>query len=429
MKIAITKNKNILKFFPGITLAKDSEGDTEFVHPDGFTTKVLCRGVDQLGATRGVKFGDYRPDLIIGDDMEDDELVRSPERRIQLQSDFDDALIPTGDRTTQYIFIGTILHDDALLAKLVSKDNYSEYHKLLYRARNEEGGVPTSLWPEKWTVDQLNKMEKDKPSTFAKEMQNDPVSGKQARFHREDFRYWTMENRQYILTNQEGDIVSRGHMMDCKSAIACDLAWSERRDADSTVIMPMFMTPSGELLIDTYIAQKGMRPDKFAEYLFMMEARLRDITGSSVPIGFEKAMLEKVTQWVLKQEMRKRGQWLITKELKWETDKITRIETVLQPRYANHIIHHKKGMGDLEQELLRFPSGSHDDIVDSLQSVCRLLEYPKNKKEATPVDTDFEFWRKLAIDSKRPKRGMPYVFGNKTKHVIGIPHQIGPVTR
>jgi hypothetical protein len=242
-----------------------------------------------------------------------------------------------------------------------------------------------------------------------------------ARFHESMFRYWKQENNMYVLYSREGAVVSKGYLSDCKSAISCDLAWLERREADSTVIMSAFLTPESDLLIDMYITKKGMRPDEFAEHLFTMEARLRGITGSYVPTGFEKAMLEKVTQWILRREMKKRNRFITTVELKWESDKVTRIETVLQPRYAQNVIYHKQGMGELEHQLLRFPSGTHDDIIDAEQGVCRLLQFPKKRKKVHIEDTEFEFWRNLVIRNKRREK-KPYVFGNKRSRHFEVPH-------
>ena len=404
----------------GIKITKDAEGDSVFRHPDKFEIHIICKGAEQIGSIRGEKFGAYRPDAIFVDDLEDDTMVKNPELRDNLRDLYDDALIPSVDVSSPYnVFVlGTILHDDSLIARLVSSKHYKNYRKLLYRALNKIDGQEVSLWEEKWSVAWLKELQRTKPSTFAKEYQNDPVSGKEARFTRDQFRYWSIEDGQYVLFNRDGSIASKGSMRECKGAIACDLAWEEQKDKDFTVIMPLYITPNGELLIDNYVNERGMRPDKFCEHLFTIEAKLRHLTGGSVPIGFEKAMLEKVTQWILKGEMRKRNHWLITKELKWETDKIKRIETVLQPRYAQNIIYHKSGMGDLEYQLLRFPSGTHDDLVDGLQGACRLLEYPKNIKVEKKETNDFEWWRRKAIEAKKvatKKKGIRYVFGNKKR--------------
>lgn len=409
IKKELQENQRLKETFPGIEIRKDAEGDSEIRHPDGFTTKILCRGVDQIGSVRGVKFGAYRPDLIIGDDMEDDELVKNPQRRSELQQVFDEALIPAGEKgNCQFVMVGTILHDDCLLAKLVDPLQYLDWKKLFYKARYEnKAKQPLSLWPEKWTLEYLNQMEKDKPTVFAKEMQNDPVSGRNARFRREDFRYYRIENKEYVCLNEFGEIISRGRLSDCVPAISCDLAWKEKRESDSCVIMPGYLTPNSEILIDDYIHEKGLKPDQVSNHLFLMEERMKAMTGQRALIGFEKSMLENVTKWFLKQEMRKRNNFLITRELVWDTDKISRIETRLIPRYSQHVIYHKKGMGDLEHQLERHPHGAHDDLVDAEQGLIQLLQNPK-KAETKPTMAD-EFDR-LRIIAKDFRAGRP--FGN-----------------
>jgi len=403
IKKELQENRILREMFPGIEVVKDAEGDSEIRHRDGFSTKILCKGVDQLGSARGIKFGAYRPDLVLGDDMEDDELVRSPERRIQLQADFDDILTPIGDDGTQFVFIGTVLHDDCLLAKLISRNHYPEYKKMLYRARVERKGVRFSLWPEKWSLEDLDKLEREKPSVFAKEMQNDPVSGLNAKFKKEDFRYWKIEGHEYFLLNEHGEVVSRGSMRDCLPAIACDLAWKEKRESDSCVILPGYLTPGSEILIDDYVCAKGLKPTDVSEHLFVMAEKMEKLTGQKPSLGFEKAMLENVTQWFLKQEMRKRNKYLVTKELVWDADKITRIETRLLARYTQHVMFHKRGMGDLEHQLLRFPSGAHDDLVDAEQGLVQLLQFPRSVKKAVTPDDKFMRLRQLVIDAKAPK--------------------------
>ena len=421
IKREITDNP-VLKEYHQIKIVRDAEGDSIFEHADGFKIRVLCKGNEQLGSVRGEKFGAYRPDLIIIDDLEDDELVRNPERRIYLKELYDEALIPAGDKETYEVkAIGTVLHDDSLIAKLVDIYHYPEYFKLFYQARRKNG---TSLWPDKWSLDELNKLEKLKPTVFAKEYQNDPVSGLLSKFKKTDFRYWTIDNDCYVLFGEDGRIVSQGKLYDCKAAIACDLAWGERKENDFGVIMPAFLTPKAEILVDRYVCEKGLKPNAIEEHLFTMEKRLRLLTGSSVFIGFEKAQLEKVMKWLLKQAMQRRNHYLMFKDLMWDKDKITRIVTRLQPRYAQQSIFHKRNMGELEHQLLRVPSGTHDDLPDALQGLVQLLQHPKRKGKAIVEDTQFEFMRKLAINSRRADRKR-FTFGNKGKF-NSIPAKVSP---
>jgi len=147
------------------------------------------------------------------------------------------------------------------------------------------------------------------------------------------------------------------------------------------------------------------------EILFSMEEKLRALTGSSIDIGWEKAKLEKVMQFLMKQAMRKRNRYLIFKPLIWDTDKVQRVLTRLEPRYAQHIVYHRHGMGELEHQLLRFPSGEHDDLPDALQGLVQLLQYPKSRKKVKEEHNDeFEWYRDLALKTKKkPKE--KYIFG------------------
>lgn len=412
IKDEIKANERLRQDF-GIEFKKDREGDSIFNHSDGFSTRFLCRGADQIGGVRGEKYGAYRPDLILIDDLEDDELVRNPERRKELIRNFDEALIPAGDREKlRVIAMGTILHDDSLMAKLVSKDLYPEWRKLKFRARIEREGKYYSLWPEKWSVEALNALERDKPGVFAKEYQNDPTSGLTATFKREDFRYWKIQDNDYILFHDDGSVKAKGRLSDCRAAIACDLAFDEKRSSDFSVVMPGFLTPQADILLDDYFCKKGVKPDEFEHIIFPMEERLRLITGSSVPVGFEKAKLEKVARHLLGKAMRNRNHFITIKDLMWDTDKITRMITRLEPRYSQHVIYHKRGMGDYEEQLLRVPNGTHDDLPDAAQGLVQLLQFPKSVKVEAAKESTFNWWRKQTSRFKEQNKSM-YHFGRK----------------
>ena len=420
MKKEFRDNAALKTDYP-LTITKDSEGDSIFRWDDGFETRVLCKGAEQIGSVRGEKFGAHRPDLILIDDIEDDEMVRNPDRRMDLKDLYDEALIPAGEHgVVQVIFIGTILHDDSLMAKIVSKRFYPEYKKLLYRAKNKKpDGKYISLWTEKWSLAYLDQLEKEKPDVFAKEMQNDPASGANQVFFKEDFRYWRRDSDKYVLFDRENKITSVGSFRNCTSAIAIDLAWSERRTADDNVIMGGLLTPEYDLLIFSYIAQKGLRPDFINDYIFSLHTKLQSLTGHYTPLGMEKAMRERVAQWDLEKEMRTRKHFITIKPITWDTDKIKRITSALLSRYKQHSIYHQSGMGDLENQLVRFPSGTHDDIIDCEQILSKMFDYSKHVKKEATEDSEFEWWRKVTIESHKRPRSQAYVYGSKGTHKRG----------
>jgi hypothetical protein len=80
-------------------------------------------------------------------------------------------------------------------------------------------------------------------------------------------------------------------------------------------------------------------------------------------------------------------------------------------------------MGDLEYQLLRIPSGTHDDLPDALQGLVQLLDYPRSIKKEVSQDSEFDWWRKQAIKLKQPGRKERYLFGKKTRPLTMIPAQ------
>jgi len=118
--------------------------------------------------------------------------------------------------------------------------------------------------------------------------------------------------------------------------------------------------------------------------------------------------------------MKVRNEFFIVDELKWERDKISRIEVALHNRYSNNVIFHKDGMGDLESELMRFPYGVTDDIIDAEQGLVRMLSKGAKtpKKAHAPEDDLFERLRNSKLpQNNKPKSMGHFLFGrNKGKN-------------
>lgn len=408
----------------GIELEKDAEGDTIFKHRDGYRTRVLCKGVEQIGAVRGERFGAYRPDYIIGDDMEDDEMVKSSERRQSLKDLYNNALIPAGDvKNLDVDIIGTILHDDSLMAELVSTEHYREYRKLFYMARYKDPptGTIMSLWPERWSVGDLDEFERNNPEAFAKEMQGDPSSGTLETIRREDFRYWRVEEGCAVLFGGDGEVVSRFNLRDCRAGVGIDLAWEDKKTNDFAAIVPGLVTPANDLLVDDYVVKRGLRPDEFEEIVFAMSDRYERLTGKRVQFGFEKANLEKVMKWFLEEAQKRRGRFLWFKDIMWGTkDKISRIMFRMANRYAQHSVYHKRGMGDLENQLIRLKSSAHDDLADALAMLPEMLYYGSYVERPKVPEDMFKFMQRHTA-TYRERNKTKYIFGRKTK---GLPFKV-----
>lgn len=407
IKKEFTENQKLIDTYH-VTFQLDTQGKTVFRHPDGFETQIIAFGREQMGKIRGTKFGAFRPDCVVIDDLEDDEMVKTRELREDLHRKFRDAVEPAVDIAADFriIYIDTIKHYDSQLSKMLSKDQYTDYVKLHFPAKYEDDeGVSRSIWPDRIPVEELLRIEKEDPVTFAKEYMGDPITGTVSKFDARDFRRWAVVNSDYVLYGLDGGIVARGALRDCRAAIGYDLAWEDKRRHDYTAIVPCLITPTAETLVDTYVNEKGVKPDRLAEYIFALDEKYSKMTGKVVFHGFEKGKYEKVCKWYLDQERKKRNKWPVIKDMPWVTDKTERVTLPLQPRYANKSVFHRSGMGELETQLLRFPSGTHDDLPDAMQNAVRLLSDAPNASEERKETKDEKFLRlKAALMAPSTRR-------------------------
>jgi len=218
-----------------------------------------------------------------------------------------------------------------------------------------------------------------------------------------------------VLYGPTGEEVARWGLRECKAGIACDMAWETKQTSDYSSLLPGLVTPANDLLFDSYINKRGLRPDELETLMFDMSARYEALTGRRVVIGFEKAKLEKVMKWFLSEAMKRRDKWLWLKDVNWGTkDKVERIIFRLANRYAQHSIYHRRGMGILENQLIRLRSVAHDDLADCAGMLPEMLSYAPGKEKKEEKKDMFQFLR-TQTPLWRDKNNKNYVFGRKER--------------
>src|ERR1035437_3377026 len=121
----------------------------EFTTRDGSTFRAV--GVDQN--PRGAKNEELRINVLIGDDMDDDEVCRNPDRLNQYWLWFEQAVIPTVDISNiYYIFIdNNIIAEDSISVRAAEYADDVETINI----RDEFGN---SVWPEKNSEEDIDYM-------------------------------------------------------------------------------------------------------------------------------------------------------------------------------------------------------------------------------------------------------------------------------
>lgn len=140
----------------------------EFVTQDG--TAFFSRGRGQ--SPRGLRYRDARPDYIVIDDLDDDELVRNEARVRKLTDWVKEALFGALDGGRgRFIMVGNLISKNSVLARIASIDNIATSQINIY---NKQGTV---TWKEKWTLDEVKEMEAFMGyRSFQKEYMNNPIT-------------------------------------------------------------------------------------------------------------------------------------------------------------------------------------------------------------------------------------------------------------
>ncbi len=299
---------------------------------------VVARGA---GKGRGVNIKNQRPTKIIIDDAEDDELVRSPERRLKLRTWRNNVIVPTVDRDKGVIkMIGTVLHDDCEVLNFYRKNGG------IFRKAIENG---ESIW---WPMAKLESLKKKIGSIpFAQEYMNEPTNDETAVVKLAWLRFYNPGEAPANLT---------------KYAFA-DLAISAGTTADYFVIIVVGRDEQGGVWILDLIREKGMT------FASQVEAVIQtQIKHKVTRFGIESVAYQRALEQEVKRRSNELGIYVPAVPVIPDADKGRRLLRITA-QIENGTIHFLREHSALTDELTRFPNATHDDTVDTLTGVMQLL--------------------------------------------------------
>jgi len=373
--------------------------------------RVTALGADQK--VRGRKNANSRPTLIIADDLENDELVRSPDQREKRQEWFTSALMKSGTPQTNAVVIGTVLHHEALLAKLLDPgrspgwlikrykavtswadrgDLWEQWEAIYnHHAQHPEGSELSgpeaarsffaanraamlegagALWPEARPYEHLMELRvREGAHSFATEMQNEPSDPATRLFRDEDIRFWD-DGR----ISSVHDFETLREYLDFNADVicACDPALGKfgRGRDDTAIVVAVHHWRTGHIyIVDADIRRRT--PDETIETILALD-RMRMFDRVSIEATQFQEML--VTE--LEKRAHQNGRYLRVKAVKPTTDKHARIATIQPQVCAGRVLFSRRHTTLLEQ-LRQFPHGAHDDGIDALQMAIEAAQTPE----------------------------------------------------
>lgn len=154
--------------------------DGEFVTKDG--TAFFARGRGQ--SPRGLRHRSHRPDYIVIDDLDDDELCENPARVTRLTKWVKEALFGALDGGRgRFIMVGNLIAKNSVLANIAATDGV---HVSQINIWDKNGNVS---WAAKWTPDEVKDIERFQGyRSFQKEYMNNPIT--EGAVFRQDWIKW-----------------------------------------------------------------------------------------------------------------------------------------------------------------------------------------------------------------------------------------------
>lgn len=263
-------------------------------------------------------------------------------------------LMPGG----KIVIVMTRWHDDDLAGRILASEG-DKWEVVSFPAiaeKNEEyRKAGEALWPERYSIDDLLSIKSSiGTEEFSCLYQQNPINEEAAEFKRSWFKYYR-------------DDQCPGNL---RIFTTVDPAISKKASADYSCVMTVGVAPDNSKYILEYTNER-LNPSELIEEIF----RHYDKFNPDM-VGIETVAYQEALSHFLQIEMRKRNKFMRIEEYKTREDKQMKIRGLIA-HYKSGSIYHRAGMCEtLEEQLLRFPRGAHDDVIDSLAAQMQFWYAP-----------------------------------------------------
>ena len=333
---------------------KDIYGETVCVRIEAYGKGASIRGLANI---------DRRPKVVIIDDPQDVEDAQSETVTENDWNWFLSDVMFLGQNTRLFL-IGNNLGERSIIERVFA--NSKELNFDTSKIPIIQNGL--SSWETKYSVQSIEQSKEDfrvlgKLDIWFREKMCEAISDETRTFRREDFRYYSPAIMHELVAK-------------CNLFIPIDLAISEKQTADFTAIPVVGINSENHWFIFDCVYGR-FDPTQTINHIFNLVKRWKPQSVGIERVAFQRALIHFISK-----EMPLRDTFFNIVELDAEKQKELRIKG-LQPRFRAKTIwfpEHAPWLVEMESELLMFPKGLHDDLIDAL-AYLPVFSYPKNKTD------------------------------------------------
>lgn len=385
IKKELLDNEQLRALFKIKELIKDSEDDLICVFEDGDMFRIQAKGSEQK--VRGLKWNNKRPDLIVCDDLENDEIVLNKERRAKFRRWFNAALLPCRSANGIVRYVGTILHSDSLLESFMPKPYWKDtiteplrqytngskrrpWKAVKYRAHSDD--FKHILWESKHANAAKSAGLAGGAAAYFKHLRQSMIDqGLQDSYAQEYLNIAIDESVSFFKRGDLIDMTEENRKSKLRKYITADLAISQEETADYSVFVVAGVDENKIIHIIDIIRER-LDGREIVDTVLQLE-RIYEPEA----IGIEEMQVSKAIGPFLREEMIRQNIFPSLVQLKHGgKDKMMRARS-MQARLRAHAVRFDKS-GDwyqiFEDELVGFPRSKHDDQVDAFSYLGMLLD-------------------------------------------------------
>ena len=343
IKRELEENPYILRDYGNVSTSKWRQDEIVCQRQNGTQCQILAKGA-------GYQIRGFRPDIVIVDDIETDEGVRSEDQRDKLKDWFNKALINTLEKDSQLIMIGTLLHPLSLLADVMARERW--IHRK-YQAILPNG---ESLWPEKWPINALNERKKEIGTlAFNSEFQNEPVISENPIFV-----------KSWMKAYEAGSAIFKKELVaGVHTVVYIDPAIAKKETADYTAIVTVSATFGAEPKY--YVRPGGIIRGHWTLNRTIIEAISIYDKFQASKLGIETTAYQEALADELRSWCENNRRFIPIDEIKPDKDKERRAHVVAPMLERGQVYFDQSDpmTQKLIEELIVFPTGDRDDLVDA----------------------------------------------------------------
>lgn len=342
-----------------------------------YGARIMAASVDQ--SIRGIKHGAYRPDLIILDDVEDVQAVRTDESREKTYRWFTGEVLPLGDLTTKFVLIGNKLHEESLVMRIAESIREKKRPGVVLEyplIDDQELALWTGKYPTPESIIELEQEVGDHVA-FRREYLLEIIDSSEPAIYKEWLQYYP---------ELPGPGYRHQHLF---SATGIDLAISLKDRADFTAMVSAYVYKiEGQLKIFILANPFNERID-FPTQVAQAKAISKSVGVGSrsrlfiEEVGYQTALID-----ALKDEgypasgFKPHGQ-----------DKRTRLSMAGLQIQNGTVLFPTEGCDELIRQLLGFPGTKHDDLVDAFTTlILKIMESADDLEPGVRI-VQSNFWR------------------------------------